>query len=236
MGNIDLILFAAIACGLIFKLLVTLGRREGNEDKTGWFDAKQSEPRASRRAGRSATYKEPASNDTSIDDPDPDQVIEAESGQTAFFGPARAELQKLGQADPDFDQPLFLKGARSAYEMILNAFCKGDRKLLESLLHDDVYAGFLESIDAREAEGQQIDDILVGIDRAEIVEAKIDQNGDTEITVMFTAQQTHAVYDKDGALISGDPNTVTATSDLWMFGRNIHSDSPNWKLIATDTG
>jgi len=45
-------------------------------------------------------------------------------------------------ADPSFETGHFLKGARTAYELILKAFAGGDRASLKPLLSDEVYKAF----------------------------------------------------------------------------------------------
>ena len=52
-------------------------------------------------------------------------------------------------ADRSFDKAHFLKGARTAFEMIQKAFAAGDRQALRPLLSDDVFAAFESAIAAR---------------------------------------------------------------------------------------
>ena len=46
---------------------------------------------------------------------------------------------------------------------------------------------------------------------------------------------TRESYDKAGALVDGDAETVAEVNDLWTFARDIRSRDPNWKLIATES-
>ena len=64
--------------------------------------------------------------------------------------PLNGELRKIRDADPEFDPVEFLDGAKVAYEMIVNGFADGDRKLLKGLLSPEVYADFEKAIAARE--------------------------------------------------------------------------------------
>ena len=58
------------------------------------------------------------------------------------------------RADPSFDVEHFVVGARAAYELIVNAFAKGDREALRALLTPRVYDSYAAAITAREAEGR----------------------------------------------------------------------------------
>ena len=52
-------------------------------------------------------------------------------------------LDAIAASDRSFDAKHFVTGARGAYEMIVNAFASGDRKMLKSLLSREVYDGFV---------------------------------------------------------------------------------------------
>src|SRR4051812_15702502 len=59
-------------------------------------------------------------------------------------------LLNIQMADPAFDTPKFLNGAREAYTQIVNAFAAGDRAALRPLLSPDVYAAFDVGITSRD--------------------------------------------------------------------------------------
>ena len=47
-----------------------------------------------------------------------------------------------------FDHKIFLEGAKKAFEIIITAFNKGDKKTLKNLVSKDVYAAFETAIDS----------------------------------------------------------------------------------------
>ena len=54
-----------------------------------------------------------------------------------------------------------------------------------------------------------------------------------EISVSFLADIKSVVKNKDGDVI-GDENTeIKKQFDIWVFSRNVGSESPNWLLIET---
>ena len=129
--------------------------------------------------------------------------------------PSSSGLLDIQLADPAFDTPKFLAGAREAYTQIVTAFAAGDRGALKPLLSADVYAAFDAGISARTAPAPA----LVKLHDARIVGSVL--HGRTaEVTLAFTAE------------FSGDAGTNTVT-DVWTFERNLDSPDPNWTLVAT---
>ena len=59
------------------------------------------------------------------------------------------------------------------------------------------------------------------------------------ITVRFVSELLTAVYDKDGAVISGDPQKIADVTDNWTFSRDISSararSNLNWRLEETQS-
>ena len=145
-------------------------------------------------------------------------------------------LLAINKSDRNFDPDPFLQGATRAYEMIVSAFASGDRKTLKDLLSRDVYDGFTAAIGEREARGDLVEQQFVGIKKAEIVGAEV-QNGAASVTVRFLSELITATRDQAGAIIGGDPQKITEVTDIWTFSRDVSSrralDNPNWKLVET---
>ena len=79
----------------------------------------------------------------------------------------------IAAAEPAFDAPDFLEGAKAAYEMVVTAFAQGDRKTLKDLLSREVYEGFERAISEREGRGEKVETTFVSIDKAEMVGAEV---------------------------------------------------------------
>jgi predicted lipid-binding transport protein (Tim44 family) len=124
-------------------------------------------------------------------------------------------LLEIQIADPAFDTPKFLSGAREAYTQIVNAFAAGDRAALRPLLSPDVYAAFDVGITSRDHPPST----MIKLHDARIVGSVL-HGRIAEITVAFTAEFAG----------ESDKNTVT---DVWTFERNLDSSDPNWTLVAT---
>ncbi len=232
MGNgfqfIDIILFAMIAAFLILRLRGVLGRRDGHEG--GYQDSLKADTREERPddkvvqipQSRADVYSEPETTDT-----DPGLTEEQLADEALLSG-----IADLRVADPSFNAEDFLVGARVAFEMILGAYASGDRDTLEGLLSPEVYDNFRAAIDDRESMGHEMEETLVGISSADIVEAFMDGTY-AHVTTKFSSEQVHILRDSAGNVIEGNPNQVTDVVDFWTFARDTSLSDPNWHLAAT---
>ena len=230
----DILLFAAIAAFLVFRLRNVLGKRIGHE---------RPEHAKRDRIGQRPAEREQPANDSANDKviPLPDLAAkpdlagdrkEAPAPEAAAPGSVAAGIQTIRRADPAFAPDGFAEGARAAFEMIVQAFAAGDLKTLKPLLSDAVFDQFRQAIRARETAGQTLETTLVGIDSADIVEAEL-RDRNAVVTVSFKSEQVNVIRDKDGAVVDGDATRVDRVTDLWTFSRNTRSRDPNWTLIAT---
>jgi predicted lipid-binding transport protein (Tim44 family) len=143
------------------------------------------------------------------------------------------QLADISAAEPSFDATWFVDNARLVYETVLAAFAQGDRARLKELLDTDAYETFAQHIGRREAQGERLDLILIGLTRADIVDATL-FNDVMRIRVAFESELIMATYGPAGTVISGDATDVTVCSDLWTFTRTGRSRNRVWKLAATE--
>jgi predicted lipid-binding transport protein (Tim44 family) len=189
---IEILVLAFIAGFVLFRLYTTLGRRTGAE--------RPPEPRPAPAQGELP----------------PERPVQAPSMGLGASGPAGEGLGDIARADPNFDADYFLTGARSAYELIVNAFAKGDREALRGLLTPRVYDSYAGAITAREQKGEPGPE-LVRLKTAEIAEATL--QGDTaHVAVRFEAELAEGAHG------------VRDAREKWVFERNVRSPDPNWRL------
>lgn len=235
--DIYTLLFLVLAVVIFIRLRNVLGRRTGNERQP--FDPysapdqkrpgapKTNEPVVALPRGRSAPLGD--ASVPSVED------IEARLGSHApKNSPLAQSLTALMRADPSFDPGPFLDGAKTAYEMIVMSFAEGDEAVLKQLLGADVFEGFELAIRERETRGEKVESNLVGIDRADIIEAEV-KNRTAYVTVKFVSELISVTRDADGEVVEGDPKKVREVTDIWTFAREVTSKNPNWKLVATET-
>lgn len=216
---LDIIFVAMVAAFIVLRLRSVLGRRTGHE----------------RPSPESVRGRDSVRDEKVISLPDrTDAEPEARGGAQVDFGdsPAAAGLTQIQIADPTFRLDQFIEGARSAYEMIVGAFAAGDTDALRPLLADDVYGNFDAAIEERQRRGQTLESTLVGIKRAEVVSAEL-EDGEARLTVRFESEIVSITKDGEGRIVEGDPHAVRQVTDLWTFSRDVRSSNPNWVLIAT---
>ena len=223
---IDIIFFAMIAAFLVLRLRSVLGRRDGNENQLrNRFKAHQDDQ------SDDNVVELPDQSESSSDDEDPeDSPLDAyEDDEQLFRG-----LSKIMETDPRFQPDEFLSGSRMAFELVLGAYAHGDAETLKPLLSPEVYANFAQAIRDREQAGETLEDTLVGIKSADIVEAYV-ENKTANINVKFVSEQINATRDENGDVVDGDPNAVVKGVDFWTFARHTKSRDPNWTLVATSS-
>jgi predicted lipid-binding transport protein (Tim44 family) len=147
---------------------------------------------------------------------------------------AQNGLRAIASVDRQFDAQLFVEGGKSAYKLVLEAYWKGDKDTLKFLCDDDVYESFSEAIDGRAERGETLENRLVRIDEARIVDASYDAPV-ARITLRLDADIAAMVKDKDGNVIGGSMTDAVETHDVWTFMRDVKSGDRNWKLDETDS-
>ncbi|MFC6688924.1 Tim44/TimA family putative adaptor protein [Jhaorihella thermophila] len=212
---IQLLVLAGIAVFLILRLRSVLGTREG-------FEKPPVPDQTARKATRDFEVIE-GGPDTDISD-----YVPADSK-------AARELAAMKRVEPDFLLADFVQGARAAYEMIVTAFDNGDVEQIRPFLADDVYQAFAEVVEQRKAQGLTVESDFIGVRETTIVDASFDKATNmAEITVRFVGELTTVVRDRDGNIVEGSETGVKRQKDVWTFAREMGSDDPNWRLIATD--
>jgi predicted lipid-binding transport protein (Tim44 family) len=187
-NTLQMLVLAFIAGFVLFRLYATLGRRTGAER----------EPRPAPSPGG-------LTPDVPVAKPVPAALAGGGEGVAAIM-----------RVDPSFDPEFFLAGAKSAYELIVGAFAKGDRETLQGLLTPRVYDSYVAAIGAREATGEAGPE-LVRLKTAELADAAL--QGDTaRVTVRFEAELA------EGA------TGVRDAREKWTFERDVRSADPNWRL------
>jgi predicted lipid-binding transport protein (Tim44 family) len=148
---------------------------------------------------------------------------------------AQAGLRAIIAAEPSFDVAQFLLGAHAAYRMILEAYWKGDEAALADLVDDEVLHAFAAAIAERGSAGHVLDNRLVTIERAVIVDASVESRVG-RIMVRFDSDIAAITRDAEGVVIAGSLSDAVETHETWTFARPLKSGDPNWKLVDTDEG
>ncbi|PUB17187.1 Tim44/TimA family putative adaptor protein [Yoonia sediminilitoris] len=212
---IQLLVLAGIAVFLILRLRGVLGTREGYEKPA------VTRPTEERRGKPEFDVIEGGPDLDITDHVDEDSV-------------AAKALSSMKRVDPSFNVSDFLGGARGAYEMILMAFENGDLDDVVPFLSEDVYEAFASVVDDRQQKGLTVEAKFIGISDMTLVAAEFDEaTTEGEITVRFKSEITSVVRDNAGDIVEGSEKEIKRMKDTWTFMRQMNSEDPNWRLVAT---
>jgi predicted lipid-binding transport protein (Tim44 family) len=208
----DILIFAAIAIVLLFRLRAVLGRRTGGEqERPNPFERPTVLPY------RSGLAEQPAGASFT-----PGPVIEQDPSAPLSLD---ARVARVKAADSSFDEKHFLAGARAAFQMIVQAFAAGDLATLRPLLNSQLYGEFGRVISERRERGALGSIRFEGPVEAEIVDARTSPR-EIQIQVRFASRQLH-----DEETVPPEEETI----DLWTFARDPGARDPNWQLVETAT-
>ena len=220
----DIIIIAGLAALILYKLYNVLGRRTGHEKAPSPYPMREVDSPPERASEADSL----AGDETDIRPGDGADSRPGTAG--AVEGPLKTGLAEIRLADRSFDLELFLTGARTAFEAILDAFHKGELQEVKALLEDKVYRSFAQAIAERDRDGTRRLIELVAINRCEAVAAAM-AGREARVTVRFESDQTDVVKDSEERIVHGDPTHPLTVNDVWTFARDTGSKDPNWRLV-----
>tara|TARA_B100001250_G_scaffold326798_1_gene290876 strand:- start:151 stop:738 length:588 start_codon:yes stop_codon:yes gene_type:complete len=142
----DIIIFAAVAVFIIYRLRSVLGKRTGFQKKP---------------VDQQFVKKQPIQKNEEVKIP---QLRENEQ-----------KLENVYRKLPSFEHRAFLEGAKKAFEIIITAFNKGDKTTLKNLVSKDVYKAFERAINegSNNPNSQFYSLVIDGIDDAKVESGQI---------------------------------------------------------------
>ena len=220
---VQIIVLAAVAFFLFWRLRSVLGSRQGFEKLNKNVDKKTK----SSKINSNIDDKIIDLKSTNIDEEIADYVDEnSEQFKT---------LSELKKIEDGWQVSHFVSGAKLAYEEILMAFENGDLSKIKKLSSKDVFTAFKEVIDDRNQKGLQVEAIFGGVRDIRIKDVKLNKkNLEANITMVFQCDITYSIKDKNDKIIEGGPDKVKKQKDVWTFSRKMNSDIPNWYLTKTE--
>ena len=123
----------------------------------------------------------------------------------------------------------FIKGAEIAYETIIKAFAKGDKKSLKDLLTPKMVTNFNQAISDREDKGIKSELTFIGMKESNLEKFEKVQD-DIFATVKFVSDIISVKRDKSNNILEGNPDRIKTVTDHWKFSKKKASNSPNWYL------
>ena len=199
MITFEIFALSAVVLFVLYKLYTVLGKDVG---------FKRSPAKTVKQA--KVGNKEAKEKISKKEDEDSDEEL-----YPIFTGPAASGLTEIYEVDKNFSSGAFMSGAKVAYEMLVEAFNKGDRETIRPLIDDEVYAVWDEEITRREKEKEtplEFEQV-----RVMEIEAATIEEGIAKIWVRFDAELSQGTREH-------------RTSEVWVFRRDVRESNPNWIL------
>lgn len=223
----DILIFAAIAFFIFFKLRGQLGKIDEVEKK-----------QIQEKISKKRQVIENLQNQILVGQGKTKDIVEVQS---------KADEEVIGSLDENskkqfleiikscnISATFFLNGAKGAFEMIIKAFASCDLEALKFLLDSKIYSGFEQSVNQRKSAQQTLISNLIAFEKVEIISAS--KNGkEALVTVKFISQQINCVVDKEDKIIEGSKSEIAELTDIWTFKKDVTVSDPNWLIVSTNS-
>ena len=134
--------------------------------------------------------------------------------------------------EAEFNKEMFLQGARKVFELILQAFSKGELSQIRELVNKKVYEAFDSALAERKEKNMTSEVDFICFDKSEIKDVKFLKNS-IKVVVEFVSEQVNLLRNAQGEVVQGDENFVQKITDVWTFERMINAKNNNWVLVST---
>ena len=222
---VQIIVLAAVAFFLFWRLKSVLGSRQGFENPKQNINNKTNSENQNTKSKKNEDVidLEPNAIDEDVAD-----YVEENSEQFK-------NLTYMKSVENGWMVSHFVSGAKLAYEEILMAFENGDLDKIKKMTSNEVYSTFKEVIDDRNAKGLKVEATFGGVRDIRIKDVKLNKkNLEANITMIFKCDISYSIKDKNDNIVEGGPDNVKKQKDVWTFARKMNSDIPNWYLIKTE--
>ena len=162
-------------------------------------------------------------NDKTVDD-DTVQIVKTHN--------AVDKTAAESETDEEFNKEAFLNGARKVFELILQAFNKGELTSVKELLNKKVYDAFNSVLAERKEQNITSEVDFICFDKSEVKDVKFLKNS-IKVVVEFVSEQVNLLRNAQGEVVEGDENFVQKITDVWTFERMINAKNNNWVLVST---
>ena len=183
----DILIFAAIAAFIIFRLRSVLGKRTGFQ-------------------------KQPTDQNSKIKE----ESKEKQTQNIPSLLDNQLKLENVYKKVGNFDHKQFLEGAKKAFEIIITAFNNGDKKTLKNLVSKNVYSAFEKAIDEKlnNPSTQFYSLIIDGIEDAKVENQTISISVNFISEQMLNDDEKKIIKNKDTWTFEKPTNS---TSPIWIL-------------------
>jgi len=218
--NVDILIFAIIALVIAYRLYNTLGAVDDDS-------ALVKKAEASSNVVNLKKDQYEVEEEGVVIDEEEQRIVDNldEEMQEA--------VKQIKEIDNNFTLKQFLQGVEKAFEIIIVAFVKGDKKTLNSLVNEEMSKKFISEFDNLKKLNRKISIDIVAMIRNVVDNIEINKNI-VHISVKLTSEQITVVTDKNGKIVSGNKDQVEEIDDVWTFERDLNAKNNIWRLSYTE--
>jgi predicted lipid-binding transport protein (Tim44 family) len=210
----NLFILALIAIFIVFRLIASFGKYDGQDI-------------ISANAEKLKTI-EPIE----VKDPEADLQTHVAILQELDAQSAKA-LEGILKIEATFSVAAFLKKATSAFEYILDLYCKQNIEELRDLVSNSMLREFESHINELRANNAMLKIVIVSMAESQIRQIRL-KDDVANIVIEFATHQIEYKTDSQGNITSGNSSNVFKKNDRWTFERVIGSNSPKWLLVSIE--
>lgn len=213
---LEILLFAALAVFVLFKLYNTLGRHDEDDKNIG-------SPFAQRWTEKSAKEKTSKNKEADI-------VIHSgfEAGLPQYI---RDVFDNIRLHDRSFDSSTFFHNAKEAFKIIIKAIDQGKKDFLAGLVEKDMYNAIATEIEQLQKEGRVLEhQIIEFLPETEIENASLKENS-ALIAVRFVSKQKEIEKDLKGKVLKETKEPIVK-NEVWVFKKPLSSKESVWVLVS----
>ncbi len=223
---VDIIIFAAIAFYIFFKLNKQLGKIDDEEKRaieTKIIQLKNSKSKSQVKPKEKIIGAKSTKNNT-------EQLFNDKQIEKLDAN-AKENLGKIF-LKTNIDADFFLNGAKVAFESILQSFAHDKLNDVKSLISEKIFEGFNQANNKRKEQGKSLTTNIIAFDKVVIISANIESNN-AVIAVKFISQQINYITGAAEEIIVGSRDEINQVEDIWTFKKDLKSPNPNWIVCAT---
>lgn len=145
---------------------------------------------------------------------------------------SKLNLAKITAKDSDFLLYDFVPKTEKAFELIIQAFCQGNKDILTKLTNKEMSENFLAEFEKLNKLNKNLQVNIVAMIKSSVSNISVNRNI-AKITMVFLSEQITVIKDHNGKIISGDKDKIEEIEDIWVFERKLNSSNQAWILVAT---
>lgn len=136
------------------------------------------------------------------------------------------------ESSEEFNKEMFLQGAGKVFELVLQAFSKGNLQPVKDLISKKVFEAFNNTLAERKENNMTSEVDFICFDKKEIKDVRFLKNS-IKVVVEFVSEQVNLLRNAQGEVVEGDENFVQKITDVWTFERIVNAKNNNWVLVST---